>query len=242
MTRTEFQIVEMLGGVIAFCEANHDKFLAISLIWVALKKIQTAVSKVYEMAALQDPRGVRLSTTARQIARDALSVMLDTIHQTSLAVALDVPQAETLFRMPGYPRRDGDLIEAGEQFAKDVEPLKAAFIDHHMPEDFIEQLKEAVQNFQQAIDKQRLAKNDRTRASAQISASVADALMSLKRVDSIVKNTLNDDPAGLTAWENVRRVNKVRKLRGAKPEEFKPGAAVPIPAPAGEEAAPPPAS
>ena len=233
MTKMEFQIVEMLGRVAAFGEANEDKFPKTSLVWLALAAIRSAIAKTYELAALQTHRSVRLCTDARKAARDTLTAILEAMHQTSLAVAIDVPQADMFFRLPGFPRRDGEIIEAGKKFATHAGPLKAAFVDHHMPEDFIEKLKEAIENLQQAIDKQRLAINDRTRASAQIADTVAQALTDLQRVESIVKNTLRNDSAALTAWETARHVAKVRRSKKAKPDEVKAGDA----APAGEEAA-----
>ena len=233
MTKNEFQIVEMLGRVVAFGEAYEPKFPKTSLVWLALTAIRSGISKTYELAALQNQRSIRLCTDARQTARDTLNAILDAMNRTSLAVAIDVPQADMLFRAPGFPRRDGDIIEAGKKFAKHAEPLKAAFVDHHMPEDFIEKLNEALGNFQQAIDKQRLAKNDRSWASAQIAETIAAALMDLQRVESIVRNTLHDEPAALTAWETARHVTKVRKSK-AKPDKAKAGPTTPS---AGEEAA-----
>jgi hypothetical protein len=233
MTKIEFQIVEMLGRVVAFGEANEDKFPKTSLVWPALASMRSGISKTYELAALQQYRSVSLCTDARQTARDTLTALLDAIHQTSFAVAIDVPQTDMFFRLPGFPRRDGEIIDAGMKFAKHAEPLKAAFVDHHLPEDFIEKLKEAIQNFQQAIDKQRLAKNDRTRASAQIAETIEEALTDLQRVESIVRNTLRNDSAALTAWEAARHVTRVRRSKAAKPDADKAGDA----APAGGEAA-----
>jgi len=228
MTKTKFQIVEMLGRVVAFGEAYAEKFPKTSLFWPTLNAIRAAISKTYEMSALQDRRGIRLRTDAKHDARATLNAMLEAIHQTSVAVAIDLPQADLAFRLPAHPRRDGDLLKAGEQFAQHAEPLKSAFLDHQLPDDFIDKLQEAVVNLQQAIDKQCLAKNDRIRASAQIAETVASALTDLQRVESIVRNTLRNDSAALAAWETARYVNKVRKSKTK---------AANVAAPAGEEAA-----
>jgi hypothetical protein len=237
MNKMEFQIVEMLGRVVAFGEANQDKFLKESLIWPALTAIRSAISKTYELAAVQDNRALRLCTDARQTARDTVTAMLDAIHQTSLAVAIDIPQTDMFFRLPDYPRRDGQIIDTAGKFAEHATPLKAAFLAHNMPEDFLDKLNEATQNLQQGIDKQRLAKNDRTRASAQMSETITQALTDLQRVESIVRNTLQNDSAALTAWETARHVTKVRKSK-AKAKAAKPAVNQPaIAAMAGKEAA-----
>ena len=132
MTKTQYQIVEMLGRVVAFGEANQSKFPKTSLVWLALEAIRSAIAKGYELVALQRSGVVRQAREARQSHRDTLVTILDAIHQTSIAVAIDVPQADALFWLPPSPRRDGDLIEAGKRFAKHAEPLKTEFVEHHL--------------------------------------------------------------------------------------------------------------
>ena len=233
MTKIEFQIVEMFGRVLAFIESNQEKLSKTSMVWLALATIRSAIAKTYELAALQDNRSIRLCTEARQTARDTVKAMIDAIHQTSLAVAIDVPQIEVFFQIPIRLRRDGQIIELGEKFAKHAEPLKAAFVDHHMPENFIEKLQEAIQNLRESIEKQRLAMNSRIWASAKLTETIEEALTNLQRVESIMRNTLHDDPATLAAWENARHVIKARKSK-AKPDKDKAGPTTPS---AGEEAA-----
>ena len=77
MTKMEFQIVEMLGRVVAFGEAYEPKFPKTSLVWLALTAIRSGISKTYELAALQNQRSIRLCTDARQTARDTLNAILD---------------------------------------------------------------------------------------------------------------------------------------------------------------------
>lgn len=215
MTKGTFQIIEMLGRVVAFGQAREDKFPKKSLAGYTLAAIEASIAKAYEFAARQDQRGMRLRTNERKTARDALVAQLEAIHETSVAVGIDQPGTDVFFRMPGYPRRDRALIQAGEAFARHAEPLKQAFVDHSLPEGFIGRLNEAVENLRQAINNQTVARTALSGASTQLSETLNDALTDLQRIDSIVNNTLRDDPGALAEWQVARHVTKARVSKAA---------------------------
>ena len=104
MTKTEFQIIEMLGRVVAFGQAYEDKFPKKSLAGDTLVAIEAAIGKTYELAAVQDQRGMRLRTDERKTARDTLTAQLEAIRETSLGVSIDHPA--TARPACGHPQAD----------------------------------------------------------------------------------------------------------------------------------------
>jgi TolB-like protein len=98
MTKTEFQIIEMLGRIVAFGQAYEDKFPKKSLAGDTLAAIEAAIGKTYELAAVQDQRGMRLRTDERKTARDTLTAQLEAIRETSLGVSIDHPATD--LRLP----------------------------------------------------------------------------------------------------------------------------------------------
>src|SRR6185436_12792194 len=86
----------------------------------------------------------------RALARAALRERMEGIVRTARALGDEVPGIQDKFRMP-RGSNDRDLINAARAFKSDAEPLKAHFIAHEMPADFLDELQEDIDDFESAM-------------------------------------------------------------------------------------------
>src|ERR1043166_7294945 len=97
--------------------------------------------------------GARQGTESRAQARIELHDDLEAINRTARAMANEVPGIDVMFRMP-RGNNDRDLINAARAFLADATPLKAQFIAHELPADFLEDLQADIDAMLAAINSQ----------------------------------------------------------------------------------------
>lgn len=200
---------EMLARVAAFGVTHADLFPQGSLPGDAFAAIGRGIRTIAEQAALQVSNGAaaRIKSRTRSAARWALQKWLDRISQTADAIGIDLPELQGKFREP-KERRDFNLVSAGHSFAAGAEPLKDHFIQHRMPPDFIDSVKAAAANLERSMLEQAAGKEKRANAAREIDGILSDCLSQLQRVDAVVRNTLQDQPAIMAEWNVTRRVRK----------------------------------
>ena len=91
------------------------------------------------------------------------------------------------------PRGHGDaaLLNAARTFAKDAAPLKAVFIEHELPPDFIERLNKGIADLEQANATQASEKNEQAAATAALDAAMEKVIEAIETLDAIVPNRLS---------------------------------------------------
>ena len=94
-----------------------------------------------------------------------------------------------LFRSP---RGNGDqaVLNAARAFARDAAPLATEFIGHDMPEKFLEDLHEAIKDFEEAIRDREAGKGTNVAARTAIDTAMEEGLDAVRRLDAIVPNRL----------------------------------------------------
>ena len=139
-------------------------------------------------------------TTGREGARTALREDLEAISRTARAMAFDTPGLEDRFRLPRSNRNDQTYLNTARAFLADAEPLKAEFIRHELPADFLEDLRSDIEDFEQAIAGQNLSAEARTASVSAIEAAVERGAVIVRQLDAVVRNKYRDDSATLAAW------------------------------------------
>src|SRR5215831_1819596 len=144
MDRKNFQYIEMLTRVVEFGEAHVDLFPKTSFGGKTFAQLGEALSNVSESAGGQvaSRNTVRARTKARDAAHEALRAQLQRMIDTARAIAIDTPGIEDQFKMPARTRSQS-LILGARAFADSAEPLKKEFVQHGLPNRFIEDLHEA---------------------------------------------------------------------------------------------------
>ena len=166
--------------------------------------------------ALDQSKGrssVRESSGSKAAAGDELLRRMEAISRTARVMAFDVPGLEDKFRLP---RGIGDqpLLLLARTFADDAEPLKSEFTKRGLASDFVEELREAVASFDDAINRKSQGRGKHVAATAAIDGLVERGVRHVREIDALVRNTFHSDPSALAAWESASHVERpARKSR-----------------------------
>ena len=139
-------------------------------------------------------------------ARTELRNHLHSISGTARAAGAETPGLEDKFFLPGGRLSDQKLLAAGHAFLKDAEPLADAFIQHEMPADFLDKLKQHVGNLEQALEERAGSGELRDATRSNIEAMVEKGLAAIDRLDPIVRNKLYGDTVSLAVWDRALHV------------------------------------
>ncbi len=161
--------------------------------------------------------GARQGTEARAQARIELREDLEAINRTARAMANDVPGINEMFRMP-RGNNDRDLINAARAFLADATPLKAQFIAHELPADFLEDLQADIEAMEAAFRDQASGVGNHVAASAALDDAFGRGNEAVRRLDAIVRNKYANNPAVLAEWTSASHVERApRRAKATEP-------------------------
>ena len=107
-------------------------------------------------------------------------------------------------------------MNAARAFAGNAFPLKAQFIAHEMPANFLEDLSADINAFDAAVAAQGDAIGDRVAAGSRVS-DLIDLGMELRRnLDIIVKTKYANDPTVLAEWASASHVERAPRRSKAE--------------------------
>lgn len=163
-------------------------------------------------------------TASRKDARRAVQSHIATISDTAATIGLDHPEVRDSFRRPRANANDQTLLSTARSFALAALPLKARFIEYDMPADFLEQLNESIEAFEQAIDEQTSGASARLTANAALEETLKRGEQELEKFDTALRNKLRTDAAKLAAWESARHLERAPRSRKTAVTPAAPGA------------------
>ncbi|MCA1558239.1 MAG: hypothetical protein LC731_06845 [Acidobacteria bacterium] len=217
MRDTEIRQSETIVRMRDFGVENALDFPAASLGGQKFASLNALVAEIDELGAQRsEGRGAaQMSTEAKRVAREGLRSLMRAISDTAEAMESAHPGISNTFRLP-KTNADEALINDARAFVTSATPLKSEFLQYEMPATFIEDLTDAIEEFEEATGSRNL--NTRKRVSA--TAALRDALergMQIKReLDPIVRNKYRNNPAKLAAWESASRVERAPRKKAKK--------------------------
>lgn len=160
--------------------------------------------------ALEQSQGrssVRESSASKSALREKLLQRVEAMSRTARVIAYVTPGLENKFRMS---RSIGDqkLLVLSRSFASDAEPLKAEFIKRGLPANFIQELHEAADEFDAAINQKVQHRGKHVVATAAIDGLVERGVRLAHELDALVRNIFAEDASARAAWESASRVEK----------------------------------
>jgi hypothetical protein len=214
MTNRNKRIYEMLVRVLVFRSTYSNLIAKGSTEDKLFDELEAAHNKLSQHATLQasGKSAGRLSSSERQAAREDLRTALDILCRTAASMGLKQ------FFLP-HDKGDRSLANVGRVFLPLLEPLKKEFLDNHLPEDFIEKLKSAVEKIESSITQQAVTTGAHVSATTGIASAQAKALAALNRLDPIIENLLRGNETVKAVWDGARRVEKVSSTKSASPPE-----------------------
>jgi hypothetical protein len=163
----------------------------------------------------------RQGTATKEMARADLQESLEMIRRTARSMSHTTPGLDSKFRIP-RTMTDQALLGTARAFASDVTPLKSSFLAFAMPATFLDDLNAQIAEFETALTNRNVGKEHRSSATAGIGDALERALIAVRQLDAIVRNTFHDDPVNLAAWESVRHVKRSPGKKAATPKPSPP--------------------
>jgi hypothetical protein len=214
MNDTESRKLSRYRRVQGFGETYADDFAPSSLgkqLFAALGVIITEIDGygASEVIGVGEQLG---GTETRRHAREELRADLEAITRTARVMASDAPGLEEKFRLPRN-RNDQHLLAAARGFAIDTLPLKAQFIAHELPADFLEDLNADIAALEAAIANQAGGRGSHVSARAAIDDAIERADEIVRKLDAIVKNKYANNAPVLAAWLSASHTERAPRRR-----------------------------
>jgi hypothetical protein len=208
----------MFIGVREFKKPRANVFTPTSLGGELFTQLDAVISEIEGHAASQSSskRTSKEKTSLKSVALANLMEDLEAISRTARVMALSIPGLDDKFRMP---RNVGEQawLAAARSFAADAEPLKGEFIRRSLAEDFLEDLKADIAEFQQSIQHKAQTSGTQVAARAAIDKAVGRGMKIVRELDAIVRNIFHDDPATLAEWISASHVERSPRRNAAPP-------------------------
>jgi hypothetical protein len=212
---------EMFLRLKAFAASHTD--IPATTVWPQLVTNLTSVlaDLDWHVSSEEVGKGAKLAGTAtRGAAREALRDDVEAIVRTARVIGETTPGFDDKFRMP-----HGDNDQAMLDLARGIAALvtdtavKAEFISHAMPSDFVEDLNADIAALQDAIGDQSEGRAGVKSAGVSIDETDTHGLRIARAMDVVVKNFYRNNAAVLAEWETARHVERAPKRKKPTPEE-----------------------
>jgi hypothetical protein len=209
---------EMVLRVDGFGAENAADFPSTTFGGELFAKISASVTNLEShIAARSSGKGSAMAgTSSKTASREALQDALERISRTARAMSATTPGLKDKFRLPQHMTNQ-DLLGLARAFAQDALPLKNDFLRFAMPADFLDDLNELIDEFDNAIHAQQTGDNSRVMAHAAFDNELESALAAIRQLDAIVRNTYHNNPAKLAAWESARHVERAPRSKPKTP-------------------------
>jgi hypothetical protein len=128
-----------------------------------------------------------------------------------------------------YPSRDSDeqLLQMADVYATNALPLKAQFIAHELPVDFLDNLAANKAALQSAIAGRLNAVGNHIAAREEMDDALADGVANVRRLTGLMKVKYANNPGKLAEWMAASHIE--RPPTRAKPAEPSPSPPLPTP-------------
>ncbi|HEV2914110.1 MAG TPA: hypothetical protein VGX92_12590 [Pyrinomonadaceae bacterium] len=217
---------EMLVRVRDFGGTHGASFPASSLGGQRFSSLQGIVGELEQHGTAQSSgsSAAKTSTGAKKVARDGVRRRMAAISETARAMEITMPGISATFRIPNT-NGDQALLNTARAFIVAATPLESEFIQREMPEDFIEDLNDAIETFQSACNSQSMNREKRVTATAAIQTVINRGMEIVRELDAIVRNKFRGDEPTLAAWESARHIERQprRHTETSEPEPPTPG-------------------
>jgi hypothetical protein len=190
-----------------------------------LDDLNEAIGELEDYAAAQSSgkRAAKESTNLKAAAFAALREDLEAIRRTARAMALTMPGLDDKFRIP-MNVSEQEWLATARAFAADAEPLKAEFIRRGLPENFLEDLNESIEAFEQSINDRAQKKGAHVAATVRLDEATERGINDLRELDAIVRNVFRNNPAVLAEWASASHTERAPRRANADKTAAKPEA------------------
>lgn len=209
MKDTERRRYEMFLRVREFIQSRAAQFPPTTLAGELFTRLNAVIDEMdaHTRAQSSSQSATLESSTSKAAARDELRRDLEAISRTARAMALTTPGLEDKFR---YPRSisDQELLATARAFAADAVPLQAEFLRRGLPDDFLADLNNDIEEFEGVINLKIQKREAQVAATAAIDSTLDSGLNVVRELDAIMRNQLANDSASLAAWMSASHTER----------------------------------
>ena len=214
MRDTEIREAQSLSRIDAFGTERAVDFPAASLGGQKFAAVKALVAELDQLGEDQaSAKGAaQASAEAKRVGRTSVRRKMRAMRETAKAMDADLPGFSDKFRLP-TANGEEVLINAARAFVTDSTPFKSQFVQHEMPNSFIEDLSAANDTFENAANDQNVQTAKRVATTAGIKNALSRGKKLRRELNSIVSNKYRDDPASLAAWKSASHVEHQPKKK-----------------------------
>jgi hypothetical protein len=137
------------------------------------------------------------------------------MRTTIVSVEVVQPGVSQNFNIP-TSQSEESWLEAARAFVATGTTLKPLFLSRAMPEDFLEGLASAIENYDSAVDDYNLHARNASAATVMLEDACAQVLKIRRELDPIVRNKYRNDPEKLAQWEAASHLERAPKRAASK--------------------------
>lgn len=216
MNALENRQLEMLARVRDFGVTRTGDFPAGTLGQELFTTLAQVVTKLEAQATRQTTQRneAKKSTASKAAARTSLLATLAALQRTARVLAMSEPGLENSFQLPRKVT-DQRLLTAARAMAGKAAGLTAEFIRHELPADFLTKLQGQITALEETITDRTDARSAQVTATVSIGQAIEEGVVTVQRLDALLRNKYAAEPEVLAAWETARRVMRPRTAAAA---------------------------
>jgi hypothetical protein len=198
---------QMFVRVREFIQQRIEDFSETGVVRQLFTELKVTITGIEQLASAQ-VTGIgqaRQGTESRGETRAKLRDDIDAIYGVARTMGV-----ESQFQRP-TANNDEALLHAARSFATNALPLKAQFIAHEMPEDFLDELNADINALAAAIVDQGNAVGDHVAASAEIDEVIDRGLEIVRKLDPIMKNKYASSASARAEWTSASHTERAPK-------------------------------
>lgn len=200
MTKLQIRQLNRMKAREAFMTANETDFPVDSVGGRTLAALRAVIVRIEGLAARKASGKVSQKIVVKDLNFEKMERVMRLMNKASRSMAYEVPGIEELYRIGGNNQSEEAVLAKARDFYTQSEAHKAMFIDYALPDDFRDQLKNAIDAASISVEDTDAAQADRGGAVGALREEFRDGSRHGNKLDGIVKVKYADDPDRLAAW------------------------------------------
>ena len=209
MTKRERSRFYMFLRALQFIADNIADFAAGGVVLTQYAVLQTVVSTIETLSGEQVGGfgDARFGFQSKDTARENLRTMLSEIAETARSMAYEFAGLDLKFRTQ-QGDNDAALLAKARAFLTEATPLKADFVRYEMDAEFLVELENLIEEFEQAMSAPGTAIDEHVEATAEIGAEVRKGMVAVRTMNAAVRNKYRNDIGKLNAWQSASHIER----------------------------------
>lgn len=200
---------DMFVRVRQFGADNAADFPAGSVGAAQFAEISAVIELIEDLDARQSAGigDARFAFVGKDTARENVREDLSDISRTARSMVYQFPGINAKFRMPRRTN-DADLLASARAFQTEARTHLSDFIAYGLPENFLDDLQNDIEAFEQSLGTTGSAIDTHVEATAEIGAAVRRGMVAWRILDGVVKNRYRSNGGKLAAWTSASHIER----------------------------------